>query len=122
LKTINSLSDKLSENINNKLIIKTEDNNGFGYVKTFDFKLKISSIINNNISIEISNNLFYKNRYIIGELNINAKTVYNEYNYKLTNDFKNDNDMFDIINNRIIIIKRGTIYDKIECPVYDEDE
>jgi hypothetical protein len=114
LKTINGLSDKLSENINNKLIIKTEDNNGFGYVKTFDFKLKISSIINNNISIEISNNLFYKNRYIIGELNINAKTVYNEYNYKLTNDFKNDNDMFDIINNRIIIIKRGTIYDKIE--------
>ncbi len=114
LKIVNGLSDKLSENINHKLIIKTEDNNGFGYIKTFDFKLKISSLINNNICIEISNNIFYKNRYIIGELTINVKTVYNEYNYKLTNDFKSDNDMFDIINNRILIIKRGLIYDKME--------
>jgi hypothetical protein len=112
LKLSKAIFDKCSETMNNQLIVKTEDNNGFGFIKTFDFKLKISSIVNNNISLEISNNIFYKKRYIIGELSTSVKTVYNEYSFKLSDDLKNDNNLFDIINNKIVIIKRGVIYDK----------
>ena len=78
-------------------------------MKTFEFRLKIRELKYKNVCMYLSNNIFHKNTKILGELSLitGMKPIYNEYIFKFNDEEQNDNNMFDIINNRIIITKKN---------------
>jgi hypothetical protein len=115
LKLINGLSDVTAENFYYTLKIKSSDEYNFGYVKNFEFKLKIKKIDHIQTKISLDNVYFYSDTFIVSRLSITSnifKDLANENKFRFSNFYPNDNSLFNIYNDKFIITNTKIDYTK----------